>query len=867
MLSGCSDGGNESPENPNPTPTPSPEETAFITIDSSIITNGVAFEAKGGEKSVSFSANKDWTLSVATPINGTVWCTPSVTNGVKGDATVKFTVKENADYDDRSVSVTIKAGTASKTFTITQKGTDALLVTSTKFEVPQEGGSIEVEVKANISYELQISETAKSWISEAKSRALTTKKHTFTIAPSEEYEKREGEIHIKSGDKLEIVKVYQAGGAILMLSKNDCSVSSEGETISIDIKSNIEYGVQMPNVDWITDVSASRAASSHTLKYVVLPNETPDARSAEIIFYDKNSSLKDTLKVVQAQKDAIIISKKEYEVKAEGETIEVKLSANVDFEVIMPEVDWVSQVAARALTEQTLYFKVAENKNYDSRSAEIVIINNVSQLSEKIIVSQQKATFLKLTKDEYNVSDFGETISVEFKSNIEYGIQMPEVDWITASSSARSVSADTLKFVVSPNETYNARSAEIIFYDKNGSLKDTLKINQAQKNAIVLSKTEYTMPSEGGTLEFEIKSNVDFTTEISTDWIIQTTVSRGLESKQLYFTVDENLAEEGREGTITFMHGDLKQSIKVKQDGINIPYVTFTADALQTLTMSKAVETLEYSLKGGEWSELGTTTVTFGGDNGDLRLRGKSLYGTAKSRNDYSRIRFGTEVAVVCNGDIRTLVNYEEYNTVNTVNALFCFLFYKCENLTTAPKLPATILQSYCYYSMFKGCKNLIEAPELPAIRMAPYCYSEMFNGCTNLMTVPTLPSIDLDWNCYSKMFQNCVSLTKAPELPAETLAKSCYSWMFYGCTNLVEAPMLPAKMLIEYCYCEMFGYCEKLNKVTMLATCVDVPYGLTYWLGNVSSTGVLTIAAGMKSLLDEKKAIPDGWEVVEYEE
>lgn len=391
VLASCSDGGSDSPDNPTPQPNPTPEETASITIDSSITSNGVDFDAKGGEKTVSFSANKDWTLSVATPTNGTVWCTPSATNGVKGDATVKFTVKENSDYDDRSVSVTIKAGTASKTFTITQKGTDALLVTSTKFEVPQEGGSIEVEVKANISYELQISETAKSWISEAKSRALTTKKHAFTIAASEEYEKREGEIHIKSGDKLEIVKVYQAGGAILMLSKNDCLVSSEGETISVDIKSNIEYGVQMPNVDWITDAPASRAASSHTLKYVVLPNETPDARSAEIIFYDKNSSLKDTLKVVQAQKDAIIISKKEYEVKAEGETLEVKLSANVDFEVTMPEVDWVSQVTARALTEHTLYFKVSENKNNDGRNAEIVITNKDSQLSEKIMIIQNGA--------------------------------------------------------------------------------------------------------------------------------------------------------------------------------------------------------------------------------------------------------------------------------------------------------------------------------------------------------------------------------------------------------------------------------------------------------------------------------------------
>ena len=59
-----------------------------------------------------------------------------------------------------------------------------------------------------------------------------------------------------------------------------------------------------------------------------------------------------------------------------------------------------------------------------------------------------------------------------------------------------------------------------------------------------------------------------------------------------------------------------------------IPYITFTADANQTLKMSRAVETLEYSVNGGDWKTLGTSQVTFGGNNGALRLRGKSSIGT-----------------------------------------------------------------------------------------------------------------------------------------------------------------------------------------------------------------------------------------------
>ena len=388
IFASCSDGGSEDPVNP----TPKPEETKYeITIDSSIISNGVSFDAKAGENSISFTTNANWTLTVASTTSGTTWCKASATSGAKGSATVKFTVEENTGYEDRSVSVTIKAGTASKTFTITQKGADALLVTTNKFEVAQEGGRIEVEVKANIDYQMEISETAKGWISEAKSksRALTSKKHTFEIATNEEVEKREGEIIFKSGDKVETVKVYQAGGAILLLTQNEYTVSDAGEMITVEIKSNIEFGVQMPDVDWIDDEASSRGMSSHTLNYYIAPNEGYDTRSAEIIFFDKNSDLQDTLKVVQAQKDAIVISQKTYDVKAEGETIEVKLSANVDFEVTMPEVDWIEQVSSRALKEHALYFKVAKNEGEDSRNAEVIFTNKDSGLDEKIVVTQQ----------------------------------------------------------------------------------------------------------------------------------------------------------------------------------------------------------------------------------------------------------------------------------------------------------------------------------------------------------------------------------------------------------------------------------------------------------------------------------------------
>ena len=102
-----------------------------------------------------------------------------------------------------------------------------------------------------------------------------------------------------SGDKVEVVKVYQAGNAVLLLSQNEYILNDAGGIISVDVKSNVDYGVQMPDVDWISDEPSSRGMSSHNLKYVVAPNEDYNSRSAKIIFYDKFSDLKDTITVYQ----------------------------------------------------------------------------------------------------------------------------------------------------------------------------------------------------------------------------------------------------------------------------------------------------------------------------------------------------------------------------------------------------------------------------------------------------------------------------------------------------------------------------------------------------------------------------------------
>ena len=278
-------------------------------------------------------------------------------------------------------------------------------------------------------------------------------------------------------------------------------------------------------------------------------------------------------------------------------------------------------------------------------------------------------------------------------------------------------------------------------------------------------------------------------------------------------------------------------------EGLNakhIPYVTFTAESEQTFNMNSSYfslgenEYFEYSVGGGEWVSFKEIieNIKFGGSHGDLRLRGKSSKGTATGYDKYSRIHFTTENSPVdCTGDIRTLIDYENYANANTTNARFCNLFLWNTELRTAPALPALELASYCYYKMFYGCTALTTAPALPAESLANNCYEYTFSGCTALTTAPVLPAKTLASNCYEGMFSGCTALKTAPKLPAGSLAESCYQEMFKNCTSLTTAPTLPAGILAEYCYQEMFSGCSKLSSVTMLAFDVSAEMCLDHWL------------------------------------
>ena len=369
-------------------PTPQPQKPS-ITIDSNTLSS---FTEDGGKGTISFTASEAWSAEIINT-RADSWISIHPTSGGAGEATITITTEPNDTPDDRSATIVIKSGTVEKTVKISQKQQDALTVTAATFEVGNEGGEIEVEVKANIDFEYEIDEAAKEWIEYKGTRAIETSTLTFAVAENDDVEKREAKIHITSGEFDETITIYQAGAEpTLVISQSEYAVTSAGETIVVEVASNVDVTVELPaDADWISE-STTRSVSTNTFYFDIAANEEYDQRTAEIKFSNADKGLSEVVTIVQAQKDAIVIAEDSYSVSGQGDAIEIAVDHNVEFDIEI-DVDWISQSQTRALETSTLIFNVAQNETDAERSGTITFTSKDNdEISQVITVKQETDT-------------------------------------------------------------------------------------------------------------------------------------------------------------------------------------------------------------------------------------------------------------------------------------------------------------------------------------------------------------------------------------------------------------------------------------------------------------------------------------------
>ena len=225
---------------------------------------------------------------------------------------------------------------------------------------------------------------------------------------------------------------------------------------------------------------------------------------------------------------------------------------------------------------------------------------------------------------------------------------------------------------------------------------------------------------------------------------------------------------------------------------------------------------IQYSINGGEWTELIASAATT----------------VSVATNDIVRFK-GTNAtyATLVNGIIRYAgfdsggtATFEAYG--NTMSLIYGDNFSGQTSLTS----------SYNFAQMFQHTK--IESAE-------------------NLI----FPAASATSGVCRATFASCTSLTTAPELPATTLKQQCYYRMFDGCSSLTTAPVLNASSLLAQCYEKMFQNCSSLNYIKCLAS-QQGSNNTNSWVNGVSPTGTF-VKTSSSTWNTGVSGIPSGWEVV----
>lgn len=435
----------------------SKEEEMYITVpegEVNYLGSNIDFGSDGGTRSFAFTTNRNWTIEVSETRSGENWLSVSATSGGAGEHHISLTADKNTGYDDRSVIVCLIVGDSINRIRVNQKQLDALTLTSDCFELPVEGGSFEVEVRANVDYAIEIPEDC-NWIhlhETTKTKALAASSLMFEVDASQENTKREGCIFIISGSQKETIHVFQSGSQILTLSKDEILLGSKAQTISVYVNSNFEFETEMPATDWITE-QKTRAVSSHTLNLSIAENTGYESREAIIRFYDKNSSKEASVRIIQSAAAFLeITSEKECLVFEDGAEVMVVFKSSNPV-TIKTGASWIKKVDTRAVTESTINFKITAHENIQkARRSYIAITDTINGLTDTIKVVQDRSILFENPSME---------IMADNTAQISYTQSIPgRLHWTTSDPTIASVDQNGVVTALAKGTTTITATAE-----------------------------------------------------------------------------------------------------------------------------------------------------------------------------------------------------------------------------------------------------------------------------------------------------------------------------------------------------------------------------------------------------------------------
>lgn len=253
---------------------------------------------KGGSQQVSFSTNQPWKAT----ISGGSWLTIDKSEGDEKSSSFRVNIESNFDYSDRTATISINTKKLTKSIIIKQSQNQGLLFTQREYNISSAGESINVELKSNVEYDVNIPLDNANWISKITSKALISSNLSFNIAANNGFDTRQGKIIVKGKNSAiaDTITIFQKQKDAIILTTKTFNISDTAVVLSAELRSNVQYVVNIPLIaqNWITQLT-TKAINKESLQFSISRNLSHENRLANIIIQHPLSNLADTLRIIQ----------------------------------------------------------------------------------------------------------------------------------------------------------------------------------------------------------------------------------------------------------------------------------------------------------------------------------------------------------------------------------------------------------------------------------------------------------------------------------------------------------------------------------------------------------------------------------------
>ena len=191
----------------------------------------------------------------------------------------------------------------------------------------------------------------------------------------------------------------------------------------------------------------------------------------------------------------------------------------------------------------------------------LVLFSSCSE--DEKTVEEEKLEYLN-TLETFDVS--GGNQSLSFFSSSDWSVQTDQA-WCSVSPLQGKSGTHSIDVSVDTNDSYDERNATLILTSKTQKIRTT--ITQKQKDALFLSSSKCEISADGGIVEIDVRSNVDFFYSIdqnSTSWV-KNVSGRSLNTTKLKFEVSKNTNSSKREAQITFTSDKFNEVFTIYQGG------------------------------------------------------------------------------------------------------------------------------------------------------------------------------------------------------------------------------------------------------------------------------------------------------------